>query len=91
MRAFLLSGAILAGLAGVGATLIHFFPDVADSWLGETPLKTLVGESKPLFLWRDRQGQWQATDKPPPEGIPYEVKQYPIDANIIPSPKRQDK
>jgi hypothetical protein len=90
MRTFLLFGAILAGLAGAGATLIHFFPDVAESWLGQTPLKPLLGETKPLYLWRDRQGHWQATDKPPPQGIPYEVKRYPLDANIIPSPQRQE-
>jgi hypothetical protein len=90
MRTFLLFGAILAGLAGAGATLIHFFPDVAESWLGQTPLKPLLGETKPLYLWRDRQGQWQATDKPPPQGIPYEVKRYPIDANIMPSAQRQE-
>jgi hypothetical protein len=85
-----LLGAILAGLVGIGATLIHFFPDVAEPWLGETPLKTLDGETRPLFMGRDRQGQWKVTDKPPTEGIPYEVKQCPIDANIIPSPKRQN-
>lgn len=90
MRGFLLFGAILTGLAGAGATLIHFFPDVAESWLGQTPLKPLLGETKPLYMWRDRHGQWQATDKPPPEGIPYEVKRYPMDANIIPSPQRQE-
>jgi hypothetical protein len=85
MRIFLLSVAIIAGLLGAGAALVHFFPDAAHAWLGGTPLDTLVGKTRPLYLWRNEKGQWQATDQPPAAGIPFEVKQYPIDANIVPS------
>ena len=85
MRIVLLSVAIIAALLGAGTVLVRFFPEVANPWLIGTPLDTLVGKTKPLYKWRNKQGQWQATDKPPPAGTPFEVKQYPIDYNIVPS------
>ena len=85
MRAFVLSVAIIGALFGAGVAVVRYFPEVANPWLSGTPLETLVGKTKPLYMWRNQQGQWQATDKPPPAGTPFEVKQYPIDANIVPS------
>jgi hypothetical protein len=67
------------------------YPEVAESWLSGTPLTPLVGQTKPLYMWRNQRGEWQATDEPPPQGTPFEAKQYPIDVNIIPSPIGKDK
>ena len=38
-----------------------------------------------LYRWRDHNGQWQLSDKPPADGIKYEVVEYHKDANVIPS------
>ena len=40
-----------------------------------------------IYKWRDAQGNWQITDRPPPEGAPYEILKYRSDANILPSPR----
>ncbi|MGD8782856.1 MAG: DUF4124 domain-containing protein [Thioalkalispiraceae bacterium] len=39
------------------------------------------------YRWRDRNGQWQLSDKPPAEGIDYEMVEYHKDTNVIPSEK----
>lgn len=68
-----------------GAAVIHYYPEQAEPLLTGTPLKGLVATSKPVYQWQDEQGQWHVTDKPPQEGIPYAVKQYALDANVLPS------
>jgi len=85
MRALILLGSVIGALVGIGAALVHSFPELSHHWLGGTPLDTLVSKTKPLYLWRDQRGRWQATDQPPPAGTSFEIKQYPIDANIMPS------
>ena len=39
------------------------------------------------YRWQDKNGQWQLSDKPPADGIEYEVVEYHKDANIIPAEK----
>lgn len=39
------------------------------------------------YRWQDANGQWQLSDKPPAEGIDFEVVEYHKDANVIPSEK----
>jgi len=77
----------IALLAAVVAVLWRFYPEVVRPLVEHTPLKKHLSTSRPVYQWRDAQGSWQVTDEPPPEGIPYEVKQYTLDANILPSSK----
>ena len=74
----------LIALVAAGAAVFHYYPEQVESILGRTPLKELVGTSKPIYKWRDEQGQWHVTDTRPAQGIPYEVKQYALDANVLP-------
>ena len=37
-----------------------------------------------VYKWQDPQGAWQVTDLPPPQGVPYELKEY--HPEIIPLP-----
>jgi len=67
-----------------GAAVFYFYPERVGPLLEGTPLEELVATSKPVYQWRDEQGQWQVTDEPPRRGIPYEVKQYVLDANVLP-------
>jgi hypothetical protein len=39
------------------------------------------------YRWRDKNGQWQLSDSPPPGGIDYEIVEYHKDTNVIPSEK----
>jgi hypothetical protein len=80
---------ILLVLFLAGAALVHFFPEKVEPFVEQTPLKELVATSKPVYQWRDESGGLQVTDEPPPEGIPYEVKQYALDANLLPSLKEE--
>ena len=76
---------ILTILVAAGAVLAHFFPEKAARFVAGTPLKDYVATSKPVYQWRDKTGVWQVTDEPPADGIPYEVKQYALDANLLPT------
>ena len=37
------------------------------------------------YRWQDQHGQWQLSDQPPAEGIPYEIVEYHKNTNIIPT------
>lgn len=67
-----------------GAVAVHYYPEQAEPLLQGTPLKEMVATSKPVYQWQDDKGQWHITDAPPPKGIPYEVKRYPLDTNVLP-------
>jgi hypothetical protein len=82
MWKLLLSLVLLAAL-GAGAYR-YFYPEEARRLLADTPLEKPSGTTRPLYQWKDNNGQWQVTDAPPPAGTPYEVKRYPIDANVLP-------
>ena len=49
-----------------------------------TPDK-LLNKTKPLYKWKDKQGQWIVSDSPPTDGSKYETLQYDQDSNVIPS------
>jgi hypothetical protein len=46
-----------------------------------------------LYKWRDAAGNWQITDRLPPDGIAYEKLEYRDDVNVLPRPPglRQDR
>ena len=77
--------ALLIVLVVAAAALAwHFYPELVRPLVEQTPLKGPLSTSTPVYQWRDAQGNWQVTDEPPPEGTPYEVKRYSLDANILP-------
>ncbi len=56
---------------------------------GDTLTETDAGlQGKDIFYqWNDADGNIQFTTQPPPEGVPYTVKGYDPDANVIQSVK----
>lgn len=43
-----------------------------------------------IYAWQDDHGRWNYTDQPP-QGRPYEVRQYREDVNVVPAqPVRSD-
>ena len=79
---------LLIVLLASGAAFVRYFPEQAGPLIEDTPLERLAAVSKPVYQWRDVNGVLQVTDEPPPDGVPYEVKQYALDANLIPSFKQ---
>ncbi|MDH5435636.1 MAG: DUF4124 domain-containing protein [Gammaproteobacteria bacterium] len=52
----------------------------------ELPQQTgLIESSTEVYKWQDTDGNWQISDKPPANGIPYEKLKYDHDANVMPS------
>ncbi|VAW91348.1 hypothetical protein MNBD_GAMMA21-351 [hydrothermal vent metagenome] len=37
------------------------------------------------YRWQDKNGQWQLSDMPPANGIPYETVEYHKNTNVIPT------
>jgi hypothetical protein len=67
--------------AGIAAGVAWLYPDL----LKGTPVERFVNRSGPLYQWQDAEGKWQVSDRPPPGDLPYEVKRFPLDANVMPS------
>ena len=42
-------------------------------------------QSRTLYKWKDPQGQWQISDRPPASGIPFETVQYNEAVNVMPA------
>lgn len=38
-----------------------------------------------VYKWRDKKGNWQITDHPPPPGISFETLEYQSNTNVMPA------
>jgi hypothetical protein len=60
-------------------------PGNAPSWLsglfGQTPPQVTT-----VYKWRDAKGNWQITDQPPTDGIPFDTLDYHRNENVVPLP-----
>jgi hypothetical protein len=82
---------LLGTVAGVAAIAGYWYLDTRG-YLDRVPLPEFVKDilptqksaTKPLYRWRDDQGQVHISDQPPP-GRPYETVAYPKEANVIPA------
>lgn len=82
---------LLGTIAGVAAIAGYWYLDTRG-YLDQVPLPDFVKNylpseattSKPLYRWRDDQGQVHVSDQPP-QGRPYEAVVYNKDTNVIPS------
>jgi len=85
MKQFML---FLTMLAIVAALVLWWSPELrhqADQLLRDTGLKST---SAILYKWRNRQGVWQYTQDPPPEGVAYEKVEARSDVNVLPLPEQ---
>jgi hypothetical protein len=82
---------ILILFLGCAAAVVwRFYPELLWPLVEHTPLKERLSASTPVYQWRDADGNWQVTDEPPAEGVPYEVRQYKLDANVLPPFREED-
>jgi hypothetical protein len=78
--------ALIALVIG-GVVLAYVRPERLVSLLEQVPSGGRAAISIPLYQWKDERGEWQVTDRPPPGGTSFEVKQYGSDTNILPVSK----
>lgn len=75
---------IVVLLAAGVAYLWYFDRERANRWLEKAP--AITGPSvTTAYKWRDSNGSWQITDRPPPGDIPYQTIQVRSDVNILPA------
>jgi len=74
---------LLAALAL--AAYVYWDPELRSRWLRGTPLVEQP-RTTPLYRWRDAQGEWQISDRPPPPGTAYDTHEYSRDLNVLPLP-----
>ena len=82
----LLTWLIMAGI--VVALVLWWSPELrhqADQLLKGAGVKST---SATLYKWRNKQGVWQYTQEPPPEGTPYEKVEARSDVNVLPLPEQ---
>lgn len=74
-------------LLAAGSAYLWFFDrERASRWLEKAP--AVIGTSETTaYKWRDADGSWQITDRPPAGNIPYETITVRSDVNIVPSLK----
>lgn len=75
---------VLLVLGGGGAYLYYFDRELGQKLLDKTPIKPPVSVTT-AYKWKDAQGNWQITDRPPPGGTPYETLKIRSDANVVSS------
>jgi len=74
---------VLVILAIAGAYL-YLNPEKWKKWVKGTPLEPPPAVTQ-MYKWKDANGQWQVSDRPPDAGTKYEMLQYRSDENIVPS------
>lgn len=58
--------------------------NILQRFLGATGIKM---DSTTVYKWKDAKGVLQYTQKPPPEGTPYEEVEARTDVNVLPLPE----
>jgi hypothetical protein len=74
---------VLVILAAAGA-YFYLHPEKWNKWVKGTPLAPAPKVTQ-MYKWRDTNGQWQISDRPPDDGSKYEVMKFHSDTNIVPS------
>jgi len=83
LKLLLVAGVVLGSAAGY---LYVINPQLGRKLLADTPMAPPPSVTI-AYKWRDKKGNWQLTDQPPPEGTPYEKLEAHSEANIMPSLK----
>ena len=81
--------ALLASLVAGGTYIYLAEPELARDLLRGTPLERSAGKTT-VYKWKDSEGSWQITDRPPADGIEYQVLEYRSDTNIMPLVPRDE-
>lgn len=76
--------ALIVAVAAAAAAYVYFYQRPAvDRVLRELPVD-LPGRTTEVYKWRDAAGNWQISDRKPPDGTPFETLQYDGRINVMP-------
>jgi hypothetical protein len=76
-------------MLGIVAALVFWWsPDLRKQAVDLLRTTGLKSSSFTLYKWQNKQGLWQYTQDPPPQGVPYEKVEARSDVNVLPLPER---
>ena len=77
---------ILMAVAIAAAVYVYLDPQLSQQVKQKAQQLTPdTHQSRTLYKWKDAQGQWQISDRPPTDGIPFETVQYDEAVNVMPA------
>jgi len=84
-------GWLLLSLLLAGGTFLYLNPEYRGRLAASASGMVMPVSSSRIYKWRNEQGEWQLTDKLPPEGIAYETLEHRPDENVLPRPPQLDR
>jgi len=79
-------GWLLLGLLIAAGILLYLYPEYRERIFNSTSGIVSPTPTIRIYKWRNQKGEWQLTDKLPPEGIAYEILEHRADENVLPRP-----
>ena len=86
-RKLSLGGLIVVLMATVASGVYVYRPAPVLELLEGTPLEMAAPVTQ-AYKWRDAEGNWQISDRPPPAGVDYELFEVSSDVNVLPLPPK---
>ena len=84
-------GSLLLVLLLAGGTFLYLNPEYHSRFAtSASDLVTPVSTVR-VYKWRNEKGEWQLTDKLPPEGVAFETLEHRSDENVLPRPPQLDR
>ena len=84
-------GWLLLVLLLAGGTFLYLNPEYHSRFAtSASDLVTPVSTVR-VYKWRNEKGEWQLTDKLPPEGVAFETLEHRSDENVLPRPPQLDR
>jgi len=80
---FIFSGIVLYLSPALRVKLLQLLPAEVNKQIDT--LTSMPLTTKPLYQWKDKNGQWIVSDTKPAKNIPYEIKQYNRETNVVPA------
>lgn len=71
-------------VVAVAGGYLYLHPEIWKDWVKGTPLEPPAKQTT-IYKWKNAEGQWQITDRPPTGNLDYETQTYRSDENIVPS------
>ena len=72
----------------IALALLAYFDPEFRSFIKEFTGSTQSASK--VYKWKDKDGNWQITDAPPPGSIEYTEQEYLHDANVMPAIKEKE-
>lgn len=77
----------------IGATSFYIYQDKAlqSKLMGKVHQVAPELNQSILYKWQNSKGEWQITDKPPLESVPFKTISSQDQINVMPSPSKNKK